>query len=165
MVVGRWQLERECNGTNVSSVSLPICRRLSALPTRASLGPKCIVCAEKIWIPQGRFYPEAIKNACLHLKQIPLDFSKSCEAVNKGLTESIQILDRTMSESEYQKTIQAFDHTITSLEAAEKSVSSIQRDIELHSLTFLIVMLALSIGLFANGMVCILETKKELKPR
>ena len=125
----------------------------------------CDVCADKIWIPDGRFYPEALKNACRHLKQIPLDFSKSCESVNKGLSETIQILDKTMSESEYQKTLQAFDNTIVSLEAAEKSVSSIQRDIELHSLTFLIVILALSVSLFANGMVCILETKKELTHR
>ena len=106
----------------------------------------CDVCADKIWIPDGRFYPEALKNACRHLKQIPLDFSKSCESVNKGLSETIQILDKTMSESEYQKTLQAFDNTIVSLEAAEKSVSSIQRDIELHSLTFLIVILALSVN-------------------
>ena len=125
----------------------------------------CDVCADKIWVPQGGLYPEALKNACLHLKQIPLNFSISCESVNRGLTESIQILDKAMSESEYQKTIQAFDHTITSLEAAEKSVSSIQRDIELHSLTFLIVIRALSVGLFANGMICILETKKELNHR
>lgn len=128
----------------------------------AGLKTTCDVCAEKIWIPQGRFYPQALRDACLHLKQIPLDFSQSCDSVNKGLTETIHILDRTMSESEYQKTIQAFDHTITGLEAAEKSVSGIQRDIELHSLTFLIITLALSISLFANGMVCILETKKDL---
>ena len=120
----------------------------------------CDVCAEKIWVPQGRYYPQALKDACQHLKQIPQDFSKSCEAVNKGLSKSIQVLDKTMSESEYQKTILAFDHTLTSLEAVEKSVSSIQRDIELHSLTFLIIMLALSVGLFANGMICILETKR-----
>ena len=66
-----------------------------------------------------------------------------------------------MSESEYQKTIQAFDHTITSLEAAEKSVSNIRQDIKTHSLISLIVLLALSVGLFANGMVCILETEQE----
>lgn len=125
----------------------------------------CDVCADKIWIPQGRFYPQPLKDACLHLRQIPLDFSKSCVAVNKGLSETIQILDKAMSESEYQKTLKAFDHTLTSLEAAEKSVSSIQRDIELHSLTFLIIMLVLSVGLFANGMVCILETNKELTPK
>ena len=107
-------------------------------------------------------FPEAVKNACLRLKQIPLEFSKSCQAINKGLTEYIQILDNAMSESEYQKTIQAFDNTLTCLEAMENRVSGIQRDIKLHSLTLLIVMLALSVGLFANGMICILETKKEL---
>ena len=122
----------------------------------------CDVCADKIPVPDGAYYPKVLKDACRHLKQIPLDFSKSCESVNKGLSETIQILDKTISESEYQKTIQAFDHTIASLEAAEKSVSAIQRDIEHHSLTFLIVMLALSVGLFANGMVCILEMKKGL---
>ena len=121
----------------------------------------CDVCAEKIWIPQGAYYPQALIDACLLLKQIPQDFSKSCASVNKGLSKTIQMLDQTMSESEYQKTIQAFDHTITSLEAAEKSVSNIRQDIKTHSLISLIVLLALSVGLFANGMVCILETEQE----
>lgn len=119
----------------------------------------CDACAEKIWVPEGRFYPNFLIDACRHLKQIPQDFSESCQAVNRGLAESIQILDKSMSESEYQKTLQAFNNTIASLEAAEQGVSGIQRDIKNHSLIFLIVMLAMSVCFFSNGIVCILEKK------
>ena len=128
----------------------------------AGIKTTCDVCADKIWVPEGRFYPDFLKNACRHLKKIPQDFSKSCEAVNKGLTETVQILDKTMSKSEYEKTVQAFDQTLTTLADAEKNISSIQRDIELHSLTFLIIMLAMSVCFFANGMTCILEAKKNV---
>ena len=117
----------------------------------AGVKTTCDVCADKIPVPDGAYYPKGLKDACRHLKQIPLDFSKSCESAHKILSETIRILDKAMSESEYQKTIQAFDHTI-----------AIQQDIKKHSLIFLIVMLALSVGLFANGLVCILETKKDL---
>ncbi len=119
----------------------------------------CDACAEKIWVPEGRFYPNFLIDACRHLKQIPQDFSESCQAINRGLAESIQILDKSMSESEYQKTLQAFNNTIASLEAAEQGVSGIQRDIKNHSLIFLIVMLAMSVCFFSNGIVCILEKK------
>ena len=125
----------------------------------AGIKTTCDACSEKIWVPEGRFCPAALTDACRHLQQIPKDFARSCEAVGRGLAESIRILDNSLSEREYRKTLQAFDNTIASLEATEQSVFGIQRDIKNHSLIFLIVMLAMSVCFFSNGIVCILEKK------
>ena len=127
----------------------------------AGIKKTCDACTEKMWVPA---YPKGLRDACLHLKQIPLNFSKSCEEVGKGLEKSIQLLNKNMSESEYQKTVQSFDRIIDSLESAQNNISGIQRSIQMHSLICLIAILAMSICFFSNGIICILEEKTETTP-
>ena len=110
-------------------------------------------------------WPDWAKKCCLGLKSIPYEYSQKSGQIKLTLEKSIEFLDSRLEKQEHEQVIQAFDKTISSLDAMESSFSNIHTEFAFHSLTILIILLSLSVCFFANGMVCILETKKELKPR
>ena len=112
---------------------------------------------------EGKYVPNFVKDSfLLPLKQYMQVFSGHCGVVNANIATHVETIDKNFSSEQCEQIIKAFDQTLFTLDKAEKRVSGIQRDIEMYSLTILIVMLAISVCFFANGMVCILETKKVL---
>lgn len=111
---------------------------------------------------EWKYLPKSVKDYFLPLKENMQVFSDHCEKVNDNLAAYIETIDKNLSPEQCVQIVQAFDQTLTSLEAAEKSVSCIQQDIKTYSLIILIILLAMSVCFFANGMICILDTKKAL---
>ncbi len=103
--------------------------------------------------------PQSVIDTCNQLSQVLRSASETCERLDGNLKEFLDTLDTNLSEEQQQQTIQAFDNTLVRLNETEQSLAGIQSEISIHSGIALIILLAMSICFFANGMFCILENR------